>query len=69
MSISCCKGCVAPKRHEACWGHCPEYLEQKAEHDRIKAEHDKQERLTGAIIGGQIDKIYKVMKNRRTKKI
>lgn len=29
MAIKCCKGCVAPKRHESCWGHCPEYIREK----------------------------------------
>ena len=69
MTIFSCKGCVAPKRYPGCHDHCPEYLEQKAEHDRIKAEYDKQERMTGAIIAGQIDKVYKAMKGRRTKKM
>ena len=40
--IKCCKGCVAPKRHLACWGDCPEYLAEKAEHDLMKeAEYRK----------------------------
>lgn len=67
--IYCCKGCVAPKRYPGCHGVCMEYIEQKAEHDRQKAEYDKKERMTGAIIAGQIDKVYKAMRGRRTKKI
>ena len=26
MSISCCRGCEAPKRHLGCHSTCPEYL-------------------------------------------
>ena len=28
--ITCCYGCVPPKRHPACSATCPEYAEQKA---------------------------------------
>ena len=35
--IYCCKDCVAPKRHPGCHAECMEYIEQKAEHERIKA--------------------------------
>ena len=41
-TISCCRHCVPPKRHTACWGHCPEYLKEKAEYEALKAEHRKQ---------------------------
>ena len=41
-TISCCHHCVPPKRHTACWGNCPEYLQEKAEYEAIKAERRKQ---------------------------
>lgn len=66
--IYCCYGCVAPKRYPGCHGVCQEYLAQKEEHDRIKAEHDKANQTTGAIVGSQMDKVYKAMKGMRTKK-
>ena len=37
MAIQCCKGCVPPKRHTACWDHCPEYQKEKAEYEARKA--------------------------------
>ena len=40
-TITCCRHCVPPKRHTACWDHCPEYLKEKAEYEAIKAEHRK----------------------------
>ena len=67
--IYCCKGCEAPKRYPGCHGVCQEYLEQKKEHDRVKAEHDKTQHTTGAIIGSQMNKVYKAMKSLRSKRI
>lgn len=69
MAICCCYGCVAPKRHPGCHGSCPEYLADKAKHDRLKAEYDKANQVSGAIIGDQMKKVYKAMKSMRNKKI
>ena len=33
--ITCCKGCVPPKRHTCCHQHCEEYIEQK---DKLEKE-------------------------------
>lgn len=44
-TIRCCRYCVPPKRHTACWDHCPEYLKEKAEYEAIKAEHRKKEKI------------------------
>ena len=33
MTITCCKGCVAPERTPTCHCTCPKYAEQKAKHD------------------------------------
>lgn len=44
-TISCCHHCVPPKRHTACWDHCPEYLKEKAEYETIKAERRKKEAI------------------------
>lgn len=59
--VRSCMGCVPPKRHPGCHGQCKEYLEQKAEYDRLKA-IDYQKRHTIGVrlrmphkhgIGGQ----------------
>ena len=44
-TITCCHYCVPPKRHAACWGHCPEYLKEKAEYEAIKAARRKKEAI------------------------
>ena len=64
MAIRCCKGCVAPKRHTACWSHCPEYIAEKAEHERRKAQYDRERKISNAIYGTRSDKVYKAMRER-----
>lgn len=44
-TITCCHHCVPPKRHTACWGHCPEYLKEKAENEAKKEERRKKEAI------------------------
>ena len=48
-TITCCHYCVPPKRHTACWDHCPEYLKEKAEYEAIKAAHRKKEAIDGGL--------------------
>ncbi len=36
MSIKCCKDCVPPQRHVGCHSTCKEYLEEKAEFEKLK---------------------------------
>lgn len=69
MAINCCKGCVAPKRYPGCHGTCEEYLACKAEHDRLKAEHDKARDISIGIYADRSKKVYNAMKDRRNKKI
>ena len=69
MGISSCKDCVAPKRYPGCHSVCQEYLEQKVEHDRLKAIHDREHRVTVDIYTSRNEKIYQAMKDRRNKKV
>lgn len=43
MAIECCNGCVAPKRYPGCHDHCPEYIKQKAKHDKERIERYQKE--------------------------
>ena len=36
--VTCCKDCVAPKRHPGCHDHCDIYQTAKAKHDKEKEE-------------------------------
>ena len=62
MSIRCCNGYVPPKRHEACWGHCPDYIAEKAVHDAEKAADDKKRSVQGGIISQKINGVNRAMK-------
>ncbi len=65
MGIYSCKGCVAPKRHPGCHGSCPEYLAEKAEHDRLKAIHDRERDITAAICSNRLYQVEKSLRDRR----
>ncbi len=64
MAINCCNGCVAPKRHTACWGHCPEYAAEKAEHERRKAEDDKRRMVKNGIYSQRSQNVTKALKKK-----
>ena len=67
--ITSCKNCVPPKRYPGCHGTCPEYLEQKAEYDRLKEIHDREKQVNLGIYIDRNTKVYKAMQSRRNKKI
>ena len=69
MAIKCCFGCVAPKRHTACWGTCPEYLEKKAKHEQRKAEFDREQQISSAIYVNRRNKVEKARRKRRSYKL
>ena len=47
--MKCCNGCVPPKRHKACWGHCTDYIKERAEYDKLKAVEDKKNAVRNSI--------------------
>lgn len=65
MAIKCCHNCVAPKRHTACWGHCPEYLAEKEQHEKLKAQDDYQRKVNNDIYLQRYDRIVKAIRNHR----
>lgn len=67
MAISCCRYCVAPKRHPGCHAHCPEYIAEKAEHDAEKAERDKRKRIEYNLDSQLAKSIYNSMRISRKK--
>ena len=69
MAINCCYGCVAPKRNPYCHSYCLEYIAEKAEHDKLKAEIDREREVSGAILSERGNKVYNAMKNRMNKKL
>lgn len=49
-TISCCRYCVPPKRHTACWDHCPEYLQEKADYEAKKAKENVRKGLDAHVL-------------------
>ena len=62
MAFKCCRDCVAPKRHEACHGDCPEYAAEKAEYDRLKAKDDNRRKVKNAIYNQRSINVAKALK-------
>lgn len=56
MAITCCNGCVPPKRTPTCHATCTEYTEQKAKHEadmeRVRKERDVQAGLCNQMFNG-----------------
>lgn len=62
MAIKCCEHCVAPKRHVACWDHCPEYQAERAEYERLKAQDDQRRTVKNSIYLQRTDKVVKTLR-------
>ena len=68
IAMKCCHGCVAPKRHTACWGHCPEYIEERAEYDKKKAAEDKKKAVNLSIYYQKCDGVRRATKKHGSKR-
>lgn len=64
-TISCCHHCVPPKRHTACWGHCPEYLKEKAEYEERKTAYYGDPNIKAGLNAQQYQSVSKAMKARK----
>lgn len=63
--VRSCMGCVPPKRHPGCHGQCKEYLEQKAEYDRLKAIDYQKRHTIGMLVDQRAEAINRANKKRR----
>lgn len=66
--IKCCLGCKPPERNPYCHSTCPEYLEQKAEHERLKAVEDKKKFVGISVMTQKSEGVRRAMKGRKGKK-
>ena len=67
MAINCCNGCVAPKRHPGCHGHCQEYLKEKAEYDTLMEAERKKKEISYGITAQRSASVTKALRERRNK--
>lgn len=67
MPIYSCKSCVPPTRYPGCHSKCPNYLEEKAKHDALKAEHDRKQAIDHGIRCQREAKVYQALRNSRKK--
>ena len=65
MAISCCHGCMVPKRHPGCHDTCPEYLKERAEHEARKEEDYKRRQLVQNLNEQRYQAIHKAVKDKR----
>lgn len=65
MAISCCKGCVAPKRYPGCHGNCQEYIREKAEYDAVMRTVKKNQEISQGITNQRTASVTRAMKGRR----
>ncbi len=64
MPIYSCKGCE--KRTPGCHSKCPDYLTEKAEHERLKAAADKMRDINIGLREQRSRGVNKATKRRRT---
>ena len=71
MAITCCYGCVPPKRTTTCKfdGTCNKYAEEKAKHDAEKAELDRVRDTKCGIQNQKYARVYAAVRKRRYKKL
>lgn len=65
MPIRCCNGCVPPKRAPTCHSDCPDYIREKAEHDKLAAADYKRRSIKAGLILQQERAVIRAAKGKR----
>ena len=66
-TIECCHHCVPPKRHTACWDHCPEYLKEKAEYEERKAAYFGNTAIKAGITAQRTASVTRALRAQRNR--
>lgn len=64
-TIQCCHHCVPPKRHTACWDHCPEYAKEKAEYEERKAAYFGNTEINSGLTAQRTNAVKRAMRGRK----
>ena len=62
MAITCCYGCVAPKRHPGCHDHCPEYNEERILAIVDDAERKKRKNIEDGLKASKLNVLKSAVK-------
>jgi hypothetical protein len=65
MAITCCNGCVPPKRHPGCHDHCPDFIAEKLIEDLRMDAYRKQQDIQLGIRDQKTRGVTKAAKRRR----
>ena len=65
MPISCCKGCVPPKRNPYCHASCQEYNAEKEAHEKRKAEYSGDAVIKSGLTAQKAAAVTKALKKRK----
>ena len=62
FKFECCMVCEPPKRHPSCHSSCPEYIEKRAEYDRLKDKADHENQVWQSIYKQKSDGVNRALK-------
>ena len=65
--ITCCHGCVAPKRYPGCHDHCPDYNEARILEIIAEEAFKQQKRIEDGLKEATTMKVKKAVKKRGDK--
>lgn len=60
--MKCCRHCVPPKRYPGCHDHCPDYIEERAEFDELKAIEEKKKAVRQSIYNQKSRAVTRALK-------
>jgi hypothetical protein len=67
MAITCCYGCVPPKRTPTCHSTCPEYIKQKAKHDAEREARNEAKFVDWSIENQKADRTRQALRQKGIK--
>ena len=68
MAITCCNGCVPPKRNPYCHANCNEYKEQKEKHEQERAILEQKKKVESGLTSQAIKGVIRAkMASKRIK--
>lgn len=67
MAIKCCLPCKPPKRYPGCHGKCPEFADEKAQHEKDTAAQKQKIAIQAGINSQKYRGVARAMKKKGRK--